>query len=248
MRKIFSSMLAIGAASMLAATPTLAAQGWTGFFAGVGLGYGSGNVDITATPGPAAIDDGAPPDTFLSFSGIGLDGGFASLAVGADVQLGSRFVAGAFFDYDFTRLSAEANGDLGGGFGFDALSAEAGIDNVWSLGARLGFLTSPDALWYVTGGYTRASTDKLTGSISDGADTYSGSLTLPNFSGYFVGGGVESRIWTNTTVKLEYRYSDFAKERVDLSPVDPDVDEYVNVFLQPTLQTIRASVNYRFTP
>lgn len=232
------------------AQPATAGDGWTGFFAGVGLGYGSSNAKLFATPGPGAILDGAPPDAYVSIDSVGLDGGIVSLAVGGDVQIAPRIVAGAFFDYDFSNLSAGVDASAGGGAFYDleSIRGNTGIDSMWAIGARLGFLTSPDTLWFATAGYTRAKVDDLTGSVVFDGDTFGGSIAMPDFSGYFVGGGVESKLWQNVTIKIEYRYSDYGKERINLAPIDQDLDEYVNINVDPTVQTVRASLNYRFTP
>lgn len=227
-----------------------AAPTWTGFFVGAGLGYGSSNAKLSGTPGQGALDDGAPPDAFVLIDSLGLDGGIGTLAIGGDFQIARRIVAGAFFDYDLSNLSAGAIGSAGGGTFFDieSIQGKAGIDSMWAAGARLGFLTSPDTLWFATAGYTQAKLDDLNGSVDFDGDTSAGSIAMPDMRGYFVGGGVESRLWQNVTLKLEYRYSDFSKERINLAPLDPDLDDYVNVFVDPTVQTVRATLNYRFTP
>lgn len=237
---------AIAFGCLLAATPASAQQSWTGLFVGVGGGYGSANTEITGRPGPAAILAGVPANVAIGFDGLGLDGAMLSLAAGADYQFNSKFVAGVFFDYDFQRLSAGASANGGGAFGINAASATAEVDSTLAIGARLGYLISPTTLWYVTAGYTRADADKLAGSANVGMGTFSGSLDLPSFSGYFIGGGVESQMMSNLSVKLEYRYSDYGKEQLDLSPIHPLANDYVIVEMEPTAQMVRASINYRF--
>jgi hypothetical protein len=69
----------------------LAPSCWTGFYAGLGGGMTSLNNTLKAQPGPAL---GASGPT-ASFDGLGAEGGFFELNVGADYQVNSWLVAGA---------------------------------------------------------------------------------------------------------------------------------------------------------
>src|SRR5262245_24087163 len=113
---------------------------WTGFYLGAGIGAGAVVHDVTFGP-PGALGS-------LNSDGIGGQGIFGTVLVGYDQKLGSSMVAGIFADYDFSNISSD----------FSALRLfNASLDHkhTWSVGARLGFLSSPATLWYGTAGYTQ---------------------------------------------------------------------------------------------
>jgi opacity protein-like surface antigen len=143
------NIIALTAASMIAATPVLAGSpvaapadpvlapvavaapttpDWTGFYGGAELGYG--NIDT-------------------SIAGVDGDGLVGGLIAGYDYDFGT-WVLGAGFDYDWTDISIAPGVD---------------IDSVWRAklraGAKLG-----NGLLYATGGYTQA--DANVGGSEDG--------------------------------------------------------------------------------
>ena len=76
------------------------ASSWTGFY--IGLGVGGGDIDshVIGTDnagGRANLD------------GLGGDGFLGRAQVGYDYQLGSRWLAGIFFDYDLANLTSSFN-------------------------------------------------------------------------------------------------------------------------------------------
>ena len=169
---------------------------WTGFYIGAGVGGAmfSSHVDSTVDGlvTPASVDLGSQ-----SFLG--------SVHTGYDVQFPiSRWVAGAFFDYDWLSAGAELNLSAPG----DAFPViKASLDREWSVGGRLGYLFTPDMLVYGLGAFTSES-----GSVSgtwatlNGARPFSHSL---DSGGWTVGAGVESRLKDNWSLKFEYRYTQF---------------------------------------
>lgn len=138
------------------------------------------------------------------------DGGgvLGTVVLGYDYKLGSRWVAGVFGDFDFSGISANV----------DTANGPFDVDHhfSWSVGGRLGALVTPTTLLYGTGGYTQAEFEA--NNITDNAD------------GFFVGGGVETVLRDNWTLKLEYRFQDFGdNDGADLS-----------------MHTGRAVLSYRF--
>ncbi len=115
--------LAAGSAPVLA-------DDWTGVSIGIGGGLGAANHDLSFENGPFVP---APPAFGLELSGLGGDGGFFSLGVGADYQVNSRFVVGAFFDYDWMDLDTSLDASVNF-FGLPlAANAEIGVENMWSV-------------------------------------------------------------------------------------------------------------------
>ncbi len=183
MSLLSTAALADGMASKRGAACCDAARPWTGFYIGLGAGAGSVVHDLSF-------------GGFASVDGLGGEGVFGTVTVGYDRMLTSRIVAGIFADYDFvSNVSTDA------GFGPFSVSVEQ--KNTWSIGARLGMLTSPTTLWYGTAGYSHTEFE-LKGI----------NFPLPDFSGYFVGAGVESQLTGPWSLKAEYRFTQFDSEEV----------------------------------
>ncbi len=156
---------------------------WTGFYLGVGGGGGAVNHDIKGSITQENLDP-----TF-ELNGLGGDGGFGTVEVGYDRQFG-RFVAGVFFNYDFTNINTTAS--IGG------FSASYDLDGLWSAGGRFGYLVNPSTLAYVLGAYSQAHFSVSPKNPFIGDQTY---------SGLSVGGGLETQLGGNWFVKAEYRFT-----------------------------------------
>ena len=208
-----------------APAPYVAPPNWSGFYLGAGIGGGAVVHDIS-------IRD----DVFgsiLNFDGIGGEGVFGTAIVGWDWQVGPTTVLGVLADYDFSDISTDFSA-FGG-----ALRANIDHEHSWSVGARLGLLSSPSALWYVTGGYTEARFDAS--ASATGVGRISRDRT---FNGYFVGAGIDTRLaLSNWFLRLEYRFSDFDSDRVFQTTVGGDT---VRVNVDPDMHTARLSLTYKF--
>lgn len=182
MSLLSTAALADGMASKRGAACCDAARPWTGFY--IGLGAGAGSVVHDLGGFGASLD------------GLGGEGVFGTVTVGYDRMLSSRIVAGIFADYDFvSNVSTDA--------AFGPFSVAVEQKNTWSIGGRLGMLTSPTTLWYGTLGYSHTEFD-LKGI----------NFNLPDFGGYFVGAGVESQLGGPWSLKAEYRFTQFDGEEI----------------------------------
>ena len=181
---------------------TLPATPWSGAYLGVGVGYGH-----STSENDYYEDDNG--DIFTStFDGEAMHGGLVKFYAGIDRQLHSRFVIGAFADVDWTDIRLtynETDSDLPG---FD-INDELEIEWQWAVGARAGYLFTPQTLLYFTGGFTQAHFK------SDGwYDIYSFPDVFPGkssvtYNGYFVGFGMETLIGHGLALRGEMRYSEF---------------------------------------
>jgi outer membrane immunogenic protein len=158
--------------------------------------------------------------------------GFGTLQGGYDVRLGNVIVGGlADFDFYPDKPGASSAQSLNGTFtvdvntvpigapvplpNFASVTSNIALDNVWSVGGRLGYRVTPETLIYGLGGYTQASID---GSVQLAyTSTLFGPqrLSLPTsdeLHGYFVGGGGEVKIAQNLALRLEYRYANYRGE------------------------------------
>jgi outer membrane immunogenic protein len=186
---------AVRAADMVAPAPVpapTAGFNWTGFYVGVGGGFGAVNHKIsTSALGPG-----------LSFNGLGGEGVFGELTVGYDHMLTNRFLLGGFIDthvgnigpsLKVTAIPGFPDIDLTNSYGFDAI-------------ARVGYLLNGSTLGYVLGGYTWEHFKLDTGALGFDYDD--------NRSGYVLGVGMETAIGHNWTIKAEYRYANYGDDAV----------------------------------
>jgi outer membrane immunogenic protein len=151
-------------------------------------------------------------------------------------------VAGVFADYDWTDIKGEHTFLDGASIG--TLRQRS----AWAVGGRLGYLWMPSTLFYATGGYTQARFDGIT--LFEGF----GPVFNPNpvgfqsgttFSGWFVGAGAETQLWANWFGRIEYRYAAYRSEDVSIINADGSLNGFFTR-MEPTLQTIRADLTYRF--
>jgi outer membrane immunogenic protein len=192
-----------------------APQSWTGLYIGVGIGGGASVTELTLSDG----DDSA------SFDGIGGEGILGTAQLGYDYQLSQRMVIGAFVDYDFSGIST----DIDASDGEFSLSTEIELDHMWSIGARLGFLATPDTLVYGLIAYTQGeySWDDLGLNV--------------DVQGWSFGGGIETRLTENWSLKGEYRFTQFDEETLF-------ADDGFSIDAEPSVHTARAVLSYRFNP
>jgi outer membrane immunogenic protein len=191
---------------------------WTGFYIGAGIGAGALAHDLKIA------DDIGP----IFQTDLGGDGVLGTVIVGADWQLTPTTVFGIFADYDFSNISSNHSA-------FDGLvTASLDHNNSWSVGARLGWLFNPGTLGYFTGGYTQANFDRF---ASFGNAFFSSDHT---FNGFFVGGGIDTRLTNNWFLRLEYRFSQFNSETFTLN------DGVTTIDAEPNMHTARVTLTYKF--
>ena len=245
MRKLKKSLFVLGTLAV-SASPSNAGE-WSGAYIGIGGGMGAAVHDLSFENGPLA----PPPPAFAAeLSGIGGEGAFFSLGAGADYQVNSKFVVGAFFDYDWTNIESDVlNLQIGPPVGISA-QADIEVEDVWSVGGRLGYVVTPSTMLFFSAGYSRADISDLTLRAS-GLGGFGG-LTLASvgsLDGYFIGGGAEIKLTKSISIKGEYRYTDFDAETITLLPGTPFagfVNNVVTTKLDPDIQTARVALTYRF--
>ncbi len=221
------------------------AEDWTGIYLGVGGGLGIAKHDLSAG---AAIDDPLPVAAAASIDGLGGDGGLFTLGVGADYQVNRNILIGAFFDYDWfdadTKIDVAADA-LGAAA---SASAKFNIENQWSVGGRIGFLPTNRTLLFGSAGYTQVDISDLTANAAlVGVGGEGGTVaSIGTLSGYFLGGGAEVKLTDAVSIKGEYRYTDLGSEALELTPDLAALAPGLAATIDPTIQTGRVSLNYRF--
>ncbi|GGK34744.1 outer membrane protein [Salinarimonas ramus] len=161
---------------------------WTGFYAGVNLGYGWG--DFTGATGGVLFDEG--------------DGFVGGGQLGYNVQFGS-FVVGLETDLQWTNFEGgpAVPGALAG------TVSEAQLDYFGTVRGRAGFALDR-TLVFATGGLAYGGAD-VTAVVA--GRTFSDDQT---HVGWTLGGGVEHAFTNNLTAKVEYLYTDLDDETYDL--------------------------------
>jgi outer membrane immunogenic protein len=207
------------------AAPMAAGPNWNGFYVGVGIGAGAVVADKPVT-GHYYNDESEDSQSFrITSTEFGGEGVFGTVTIGYDRVLRPGWVGGVFADYDF---ASSISSEVFNVFPTTSFKGSASIDqnHSWSIGGRLGFLTSPGTLIYGTVGYTQTDLDVF-------------HYASETFSGYFVGAGIETFLRDNWTLKLEYRYSDYGSETVfDGHGVSAELD--------PSTHTARLVLSYKF--
>ena len=184
---------------------------WTGFYVGVGVGGAFATHDHSSKY--SREGNGEVFDTLRLWD---LDNGhgrfFGTATLGYDQLFSSHWLAGVFVDYDF------GNGDSNSRFAevgpLNDVRLSHGHDHAWSVGGRLGFLSSPSTLLYVSAGWTQVSVD---GDVSfQFLDAQHRRSFDSDRDGWFVGAGIETQLgqlgwlgWlgSNWSLRGEYRFT-----------------------------------------
>jgi outer membrane immunogenic protein len=212
------------------------ATNWSGFYANAGVGYGLWNANVTdgvtGLPCSVCVTQVAGGKGYLGVVGAGYDWQFAP-----------AWVAGVFGDFDVSSLKGTLP-DLGALFYGTTKETSA-----WAGGARLGWLPSPQTMTYANGGYTGARFSGTNMVLMTTGASVAFSTPATNFSGWFVGGGVETTFdffgmlgkgwfWRN-----EYRYAGYDNRTITNSSGGVPI---FDIAFKPTVQTVTSQVVFKF--
>lgn len=240
-----SAILGLTISPALAAPP--AATSWTGCYVDGGVGYGFWKQTHFTETYP-------PPVLLTSPTSNGGDGWLGRLGAGCDYQA-SRFVLGAFGDYDFMSLKGSSEFIVPGSFSLPdpTFSGNERESAAWSIGARVGFLLTPSLLTYVDGGYTQARFDQV--GFGDLATPFTPNIySMPanTYHGWFVGGGTEYALdpaWVGITGlawRTEYRFSSYQAADLPVSVTATGVPTGLAENVKHTVQTVTTGLVWRF--
>lgn len=216
--------IVLAAGSALASAPAFAqdasAPAFTGPYVQATLGY-----DKSRSGSDADIDD--LRDRKQSIDGLLYGGG-----LGYDFAAGDSLRIGAEAEVTDSTAKWKASPD---NTAFNLGRVSAGRDLY--AGARVGFVTSPNTMVYVKGGYTNARYNIL------GTDGTNRSKEHLDTDGVRVGAGVEYAMNPGTFAKLEYRYSNYSEGEVDFPGATPDSNRFN---IDTDRHQVVASVGVRF--
>jgi outer membrane immunogenic protein len=244
-------LIGVAAIAATIATPALAADlalkappqavvgpSWTGFYLGAGFGEGFYDAAGTVTTFPTG---GSP---LTQATDAGGKGWVARLTVGYDRQFNSSLVGGIFANYDPEHIKGTIANQGANNF-FNPLAGTMTETRDWAIGARLGYLFTPSTLGYVNGGYTQAHFGTV--NVFDiGAGRFVGQMPAHTYSGWFMGGGIETPLTLlpipGLFVNTEYRYASYNAATL----LNPSFG--TGQTIRPTVQTITSGLVYKFNP
>jgi outer membrane immunogenic protein len=225
---------------------------WTGFYIGVGVG------GAFTTNQHSAKETDTYYDSTSVYKLWDLDNGrshaFGTVTAGYDQLFRSRWLAGVFVDYDFGNGNNHSSILGGTPYAYDLrLSDES--KHAWSIGGRLGFLSSPSTLLYLSTGWTQVSSDGKASFYSD-YDGYHKLSFNNDRDGWFVGAGIETQLgWLRDgwSLRGEYRFTRLNDDHKSLSLYEGAPEcEYCLVsqrlaFDRDTdVHSLRAVLSYKF--
>jgi outer membrane immunogenic protein len=216
------------------ALPAVAASyDWSGFYAGINVGYGLGSdrVNMRFTP---ATNGGEQPT-------LGPSGALGGVQAGYNWQL-NRFVLGLEADMQASAIKQSICFD----FCNPALTFRTGQELSWfaTVRGRAGVTAGP-ALLYVTGGAAFTTVKTTIAAIFDPYPTNGGRFSDGKI-GWVAGGGLEAALGGPWTAKVEYLYMDFGTvSHATYDPfLGPSSPELFDIAVRQ--QVVRAGVNYLF--
>jgi outer membrane immunogenic protein len=218
---------------------------WTGCYVDGGGGYGLWNIDHnfqSTTTATAQTTSGGR-------------GGFGIVGGGCDYQFSpatgwGNWVVGAFADYEFMDLKRNLE-ETG-------LSGNEKESSAWGVGARIGYLVTPNVYTYTNGGYTQTHFDQVNLSLNFSPFTPTAFIPGHSYDGWFIGGGTEISLSgffglplpPGLFLRSEYRFSSYNSAALPVfgtngapltglgnSPVEN---------MRPYVQTIWTALVYRF--
>jgi outer membrane immunogenic protein len=224
-----------------AVAPAAVPYTWTGFYVGGAFGYGLWDINSIVVP-PSG------PQGTVNNGGRGWVG---QAVVGYDYQFSVanfNLVAGVFGDYSFGDMVGTANFQFAGA-GFSTMTGVEKERSFWDVGARIGWLVTPQILSYFNGGYTEARFDgmNLTPVVAGTAPL---STLASTYHGWFTGGGVETQITSipGLFFNTEYRFASYSSATLPINggaaiagPGTP-----ISLKLEPHVQTVMSGIRYKF--
>jgi outer membrane immunogenic protein len=224
-----------------AAPAAIANDGWTGFYAGIIGGYGTGPAKNDPT-GFLASPVGAFPTSLT------IDGGFVGGQLGYDYQFNNGVVLGIVGDGAWANMKGSVCTEVpAGGCSGDPRDAfgRGKINWLATDRGRLGLAFNPQMLLYATGGAAFAGVT-AEDTFIDGVHNVSAHSTR---DGYAVGVGGEYRIVRNMSFGLEYLYEDFGTKTVTFNSTGLGGGlggQLLTVDSKLKLNILKASLNYRW--
>jgi outer membrane immunogenic protein len=170
--------------------PPLPVYSWTGFYAGINGGFGGDRNQYPFSVGGVA-----------GTSNLNSSGFFGGGQIGYNWQFAPAWVAGVEADIDDADIQGIASTSASG------LSSSIGTRLDWfgTVRGRVGYLVTPTALFYGTGGWAYGRTTS-SASISAGGLGAGASVGNTQTGGWTAGAGLEYALNPRVSFKTEYLF------------------------------------------
>jgi outer membrane immunogenic protein len=209
---------------------------WTGFYLGGNGGFGGDKFQYPFTVGgpiPALGITAATSGT----SSLTSSGFFGGGQAGFNWQAAPTWVIGAEGDFDAANIQGKANTSA------TVFSGSVGTTLDWfgTVRGRVGFLVTPSALFYGTGGWAYGRTTSSANAAGLGLGA-TGSVGHDK-NGWTAGGGLEYAFNQWLSFKTEYLFLDLGTDSLvngTVAGVPFSVSE------KTTVHTVKAGINVRF--
>lgn len=200
------------------------AVSWTGFYVGINGGFGGDKFEYPFTI--AGVGGSA------SFTSSGWFGGGQ---IGYNYEFSPAWVAGIEADIEAADIDGMPKASAAG------LSLRAGTKLDWfgTVRGRIGYLLTPSALLYGTGGWAYGHT---TSSINIDPGIFSVSYDHDK-SGWAAGGGLEYALTPHFSVNAEYLYVDLGTDTIASGTI---LQIPSSISVKTTVHTMKIGLNYRF--
>ncbi len=200
----------------------------SGFFAGLSVGAGVFLIEADS------VDAGTGDTTDVN--GAGGEGVLADIFVGYDHITPSGFLVGA--QIEGTLSDIDQRGRSFDGATGAVTKSTLGPDEQLSLLARLGGFINESTAVYGILGYTHAAFDL---NFTTTGTSTTGGVKDFNSDGITIGGGVETAVAENTSIRFEYRFTEFDSTKF----TDPATGDTVRY--DPSQHIARFAVVFRPT-
>jgi outer membrane immunogenic protein len=218
-----------------AAPPPAPVMNWTGCYLDGGGGFGFWKQDLAAA-------GGALPVATVSTSAGG-NGWFGTVGGGCDYQFNSSWLIGGFAYGDFANLSGTPT--------IATVQGNENNDSAWGFGGRIGYVVAPSLLTFFEGGFSQAHFQRVDlFSVFVPAPASGSSIPDHNYSGYFIGGGVEYVFpwWPGLFVRNDYRYAKYGTDNIPIVATATGIPTGTVLSSSKAIQTVRTELVYRFNP
>jgi len=240
-----AASVAIFAGGDIAPVTPAPMDNWSGFYVGIQGGYLWGDPDIVIS---RDNDDPDHPDTYHrthDVSDTDVDGFAGGIYAGYNWLLENDWLIGVEGEWNY--VSADGTGDL-----IDRHSNDPGgkdgtgkTEQDWDASLRLKVgMVMGDYLPYITGGVAWAKMD-MTAYDIDGNEFAHNDTTL---TGWTIGAGIEMKISENLHARIQYRYTDYGDDSVDMGSI-PDTDNELHNYqadIDYNAHMVMIGLSYRF--
>lgn len=249
------------------APPLAAVSSWTGFYAGLNVGYGFNDPVATFAPNDvvsANVFNFSNPNPAASVA-YDVKGVLGGAQAGYNWQVSPNWLIGLEADFQGSDIkgSAATPYALIGRPG--QVNAEQNVEWFGTLRARAGWLATDKLLVYGTGGlaygsvHANSTLSNTVGYTATGGGfgaacppasgaCYTGPTTKV-MTGYTAGGGFEYAAWRNVSFKAEYLYVNLGSSSItSAAPSVPGnaISSYNTHFSDLDFHVVRVGANYHF--